>query len=82
LSYAEKLREYRRLADDYFQVERYEEFCAAALPSTRTLAVEYFGGPAFDALLVDSVRSVFPSHEHEREVERHRGLVGAWVREQ
>jgi hypothetical protein len=82
LSYAEKLREYRRLADEYFQVDAYEEFCAAALPSIRALTVEYFGGQAFDALLVDIVRSVFPPHEHEQEVERHRALVGAWVREQ
>ena len=82
LSYAAKLREYRRLADEYFQVDAYEEFCAAALPSIRALTVEYFGGQAFDALLVDIVRSVFPPHEHEQEVARHRALVGAWVREQ
>ena len=31
---------------------------------------------------VDIVRSVFPPHEHEQEVARHRALVGAWVREQ
>jgi hypothetical protein len=82
LSYTDKLREYRRLADGYFQVDAYEEFCAAALPSIRALTVEYFGGQAFDGLLVDTVRSVFPPHEHEQEVERHRALVGAWVREQ
>jgi hypothetical protein len=82
LSYAEKLREYRRLADDYFQVDAYEEFCAAALPSIRALTVEYFGAGAFDELLVDIVRSVFPPHEHDQQVERHRALVGAWVREQ
>jgi len=82
LSYTEKLREYRRLADEYFEVDAYEEFCSAALPSIRALTVDYFGGPAFDALIVDIVRSVFPAHEHEQEVERHRALVGAWVREQ
>ena len=27
LSYDEKLREYRRLADEYFETDRYEEFC-------------------------------------------------------
>jgi hypothetical protein len=82
LTYTEKLREYRRLADEYFEVDAYEEFCSAALPSIRALTVDYFGGPAFDALIVDIVRSVFPAHEHEQEVERHRALVGAWVREQ
>jgi hypothetical protein len=82
LSYEEKLRAYRGLADEYFQVEAYEEFCAAALAPVRELVVEYFRGGEFDGLLVDTVRSVFPPREHEPMVERHRGLVGSWVREQ
>jgi hypothetical protein len=81
LSYGEKLTEYRRLVDDYFQVADYEQFCAAALPAMRELAVDYFGGAGFDALLVDEVRKVFPAHEQEEMVARHRGLVGAWVRD-
>jgi hypothetical protein len=28
------------------------------------------------------VTSTFPEHEHESMVERHRGLVGAWVADQ
>jgi hypothetical protein len=82
LSYEEKLREYRRLADEYFEVEAYEAFCAEALPSVRELVVDYFGGPEFDGLLVDVVRATFPAHEHEAMVARHRGLVGAWVGDQ
>jgi hypothetical protein len=81
-TYGEKLAEYRRLADDYFQVEAYEDFCADALPSMRELSVGYVGGPEFDNLLVDVVRSVFPAHEEEQMVARHRGLVGAWLRDQ
>jgi hypothetical protein len=82
LSYEDKLREYRRLADDYFQVEEYEEFCATRLGGLHEVALDYFGGPEFDALLVETVQSVFPEHEHEQMVERHRGLVGAWVADQ
>jgi hypothetical protein len=82
LTYAEKLEEYRRLADDYFQVDAYEEFCAAALPTMHELVVDYVGGADFDHLLVDIVRSTFPAHEEEQMVERHRGLVGAWLRDQ
>ena len=48
----------------------------------REVVVDYFGGPEFDALLVETVQSVFPAHEHEEMVARHRGLVGAWVEEQ
>jgi len=82
LSYEHKLEEYRRLADDYFQVEAYENFCGTALPSIREQVVGYFGSAEFDHLLVDVVRSVFPRHEEESMVARHRGLVGAWLRDQ
>jgi hypothetical protein len=81
LSYEDKLREYRRLADEYFQVPEYEEFCATALAGFDDLALEYFESPEFDAVLVDTVTSTFPAHEHEAMVERYRGLVGAWTRD-
>jgi hypothetical protein len=81
-SYEDKLREYRRLVDDYFQVDAYEAFCAAALPSMREETLEYFAGSAFDDLLVGVVSQTFPLHEREEMVARHRGLVGAWVGDQ
>jgi len=68
--------------DDYFQVAEYEEFCATSLPAAHELVVEYFASPEFDTLLVEEVRRVFPAHEHEEMVARHRGLVGAWVADQ
>ena len=64
------------------RVERYGEFCESSFPNTRALVVEYFASPQFDELLVDIVRATFPAHEHEAMVERHRGLVGAWVEDQ
>jgi hypothetical protein len=82
LDYEEKLREYRRLADDYFQADEYAEFCAASLPMLRELVLEYFAGPELDAVLVESVRATFPAHEHDEMVARHRGLVSAWVADQ
>jgi hypothetical protein len=81
-TYDDKLAEYGRLADEYFQVDEYSEFCGTALPFMRGLVTEYFGSAAFDGLLVDVVRSVFPGHEQEQMVARHRGLVGAWVHDQ
>jgi hypothetical protein len=82
LSYEEKLEEYRELADAFLQVAEYEEFCAKQLDRLDEIALEYFGGPEFDRLLVDTVATTFPAHEHEAMVERHRGLVGAWVQDQ
>jgi len=80
-SWEEKLGEYRRLADDYFQVEAYEEFCAEALGALDEISVEYFEGPDFDRLLVDTVRTTFPSYEHGQFVDHYRSLLGAWARD-
>jgi len=82
LSYAEKLREYRRLADDYFQVDEYEAFCAEHLSHLDEALLEYVEGPDFDRLLVETIQSTFPAHEHEGFVAHYRGLLGAWARDQ
>jgi hypothetical protein len=79
LSYDDKLAAYRVLADDYFEVERYNDFCASRLTHLDEIALEYFGGADFDRLLVDTVRSTFPPHEHDHFVAHYRGLLGAWV---
>jgi hypothetical protein len=79
LSYADKLAAYRTLADDYFEVERYNDFCASRLAHLDEVAVEYFAGPEFDHALVDTVRSTFPAHEHDHFIAHYRGLLGAWV---
>jgi hypothetical protein len=82
LGYEEKLEEYRKLADAFFQVAEYEDFCAKELSRLDEIALEYFGSLEFDSLLVNVVTATFPAHEHEAMVARHRGLVGAWVSDQ
>jgi hypothetical protein len=82
LAYEEKLAAYRRLADDYFETERYEEFCAASLAHVDEIVLDWVASPELDALLVETVRKLYPAHEHERFVAHFRGLVGQWVREQ
>jgi hypothetical protein len=81
LSYEEKLRRYRELADGYFSADEYETFAAEALPQLDEATVELVASPEFDELIVDSVRSTFPSHEHEHFVTHYRGLLGAWLRD-
>ena len=82
LTYEQKLAEYRRLADDFFEVERYEEFCAQALPQVDEALLEYVQSDEFDRLLVQTVRTTFPEHEHEHFVAHYRGLLGAWAGDQ
>ncbi|TAL22990.1 MAG: hypothetical protein EPN99_05065 [Frankiales bacterium] len=78
-SYAEKLGAYRELADDYFETERYQEFVTKQLGDLDAVAHDYFSSRDFDDLLVETVRSTFPAHEHEQFVAHYRGLLGAWV---
>ena len=81
VSYEEKLAASRRLADDYFEVDRYQDFCASRLPHVDELLFDWITSDHFDRLLVDTVRSTYPAHEHERFAGHLRGLVGQWVRE-
>jgi hypothetical protein len=82
LSYDEKLAAYRDLADQHFDTERYQDFCASRLGDLDEAALEYFEGPDFDRVLVDTVTSTFPAHEHDHFVAHFRGLVEAWCRDE
>jgi hypothetical protein len=82
LSYADKLARYRKLSDDYFEVERYHDFCASRLPHVDELVLDWIDSPEFDALLMETIQSTYPPHEQERFAAHFRGLVGQWVSEQ
>ncbi len=82
LAYEEKLARYHELAQEYFGVERYVEFCAEHLDHLDEAMVEYVEGPDFDRLLVQTVQTTFPAHEHEHFVAHYRGLLAAWTRDQ
>jgi hypothetical protein len=81
LSYAEKLRAYRELADAYFEVDRYRDFCDSRLSHVDELVLDWIVSADFDRLLVNTVRSTYPAHEHERFIGHFRGLIGQWVQE-
>jgi hypothetical protein len=81
LSYTDKLAEYRRLADEYFEADRYAEFCARHLGHVDEMVYDWVRSPEFDALLVDTVRTTYPPQEHDRFLAHFRGLIGAWIRD-
>jgi hypothetical protein len=82
LSYQEKLAAYRKLADDYFETERYADFCASRLAHVDEMVYDWVRSPEFDTLLVETVRNTYPAEEHDRFVAHFRGLTGAWVADQ
>jgi hypothetical protein len=82
LSWEEKLAAYRRLADEDVEADRYAEFCAEHLPHVDEAMVEYIDSEQFDRLLLRTVRSAFPAHEHEILIAHYRGLLAAWAGDQ
>ena len=44
--------------------------------------LEWVEGPDFDRLLVETVRSTFPPHEHDQFIAHYRGLLGAWAHDE
>ena len=81
-SYAEKLAAYSDLAEAYFESDRYRDFCATSLAGIDELVLDWVAGPGFDELLVQTVRSAYPAHEHDQFIAHLRGLVGLWVRDE
>jgi hypothetical protein len=81
LSYVDKLAAYRRLADEYFETDRYAEFCAAHLSHVDEMVHDWVSSAEFDALLVDTVRATYPPAEHDRFLAHFRGLLRVWLDE-
>jgi hypothetical protein len=77
--YGDTLERYRALADDYFQTEAFEAFCAEALPQLEEATVEYVESPEFDDLIVRVIRSEEPVEKQERLIDRSRTAVAAWA---
>ncbi len=82
LSYEEKLAAYRKIADDYFETDRYLDFSASRLGNLEEVVYDWVAGPEFDKLLVDTVRATYPAEEQDRFIAHFRGLLGMWVGDQ
>jgi hypothetical protein len=82
LDYRQKLDGYARLADAHFAVGEYRDFCAVHLPDLDQQVLDWVTGPGFDTLLVDTVRSTYPAHEHDRFIAHFRGLTSLWTRDE
>jgi hypothetical protein len=81
MSYSEKLGAYRRLADEYFEVEKYEEFCARHLANVDEIVHDWASSAEFQSLLRETVRATYPVHEHVKFLGHFGGLIDAWIRD-
>jgi hypothetical protein len=78
-SYEEKLDAYEALADEHFQTEDFWEFRRTELAHLDEAMWEFAQTPAFDDILVNVVKTMFPPHEHDAFVAHFRGLLTHWV---
>jgi len=78
-SYAEKLQGYRKLADDYFEIDRYQDFCATHLADVDEIVLDWVSSAEFRSLLRETVRATYPVHEHEKFLGHFNGLIDAWI---
>ena len=80
--YAEKLRQYGKLAEQRFDKDRFEEFCTKHLPNLDEVAWEFFGTSQAKDAFRQKVAALFPKHEVEQFTELFWRRVQAWRAEQ
>jgi hypothetical protein len=81
-TYPEKLQGYRELADEYFEIEKYREFCEKSLGNIEDIVYDWVSSEEFRSLLRETVRAHYPVHEHEKFLAHFGGLIDAWIRDQ
>ncbi len=81
-SYEDKLTGYLELADEYFETQRYWEWCAEHLPHLEEQVAEWVGSADFDSLLRDTVQASYPAHEQAQFNAHFRGLIDMWLADQ
>ena len=82
LDYDAKLEAYLALADDYFETDRYWEWCEQHLPHLPEQVHDWVTSEEFDRLLRDTVAATYPPHEHDEFMAHFRGLLGMWADDQ
>ncbi|MGB3685182.1 MAG: hypothetical protein WA991_05065 [Ornithinimicrobium sp.] len=82
LSYEDKMVGYRALADRHFEADRYWDWCADNLAHLPEAVLEWVSSDRFDDLIVETARSTYPEHEHEKFIAHFRGLIGMWATDQ
>lgn len=78
LPYREKLRQYAAHAEEIFEVEKFEEFCATALKDLDEIAWDFFGSQEAKAAFREKVAALYPAHEVDPFTDLFFQRVQAW----
>ncbi len=80
ISFKEKMDKYMVLVNEYFETEKFYEYCDKCLPFLDEAAYEFFTSKEMDDIIVKKIRKRFPPHEHEQFIEHYRGLLRFWAK--
>jgi len=81
LDYDAKLEGYLALADEYFETDRYWDWCSENLPHLDEQVHEWIQSDEFDRILRETVAATYPPHEQDEFLAHFRGLLGLWVKD-
>ena len=76
--FEDKLEDYAKLASDYFEYDRFQEFCAEHLGHLDEVAYEFFGGDVVRDAIRQKVVSLFPEHEVDEFTELFWDRIQTW----
>lgn len=78
-SYWEKLAAYEQLADAHLQTEAFFEFKQRHLANLDEVMWHLAQTHEFDHILLETIRTFFPPHEHDKFIAHFRGLLWHWI---
>lgn len=76
--YRDKLRGYAAIANERFETDRFEEFCATHLAHLDEVAWEFFATDTAKQAVRAKVAALFPKHEVEPFTELFWNRIQAW----
>lgn len=80
IDFMEKLDKYMELAADYFEEDKFNEYCNKYLPHLDEVAFEYFTSPDMDKIIEKKIMKKFPKHEHEEFIAHYKGIRNFWAK--
>jgi len=80
ISYEEKLDKYMEIADQYFENEKFEEFCAKHLSHLDEVAYDFFTSEEMNKIIERKIRKKFPEHEFDEFTAHYKGIRDFWAK--
>lgn len=80
IDFHEKLKKYTELMDEYYEEDKFHEFCDKNLGFLDEAAFEFFTSDTMNHIIEKEVCKMFPKHEHEHFISHYRGIRDFWAK--